>query len=41
MLIFEGGEALRLDHFVIEKGIELVKIFLIAKGMQEGEQNQK
>ncbi len=41
MLIFEGGEALRLDHFVIEKGIELVKNILLAKGMQEGEQKPK
>ncbi|MBK9271704.1 MAG: succinylglutamate desuccinylase/aspartoacylase family protein [Saprospiraceae bacterium] len=36
ILIFEGGEALRLDHLVIDKGLELIKNLLIKKGMKTG-----
>lgn len=36
ILIFEGGEALRLDHSVIEKGLGVIRSLLVAKGMMEG-----
>lgn len=36
ILIFEGGEALRLDNLVIEKGLEVIRNLLVAKGMADG-----
>ncbi|MDQ3142552.1 MAG: succinylglutamate desuccinylase/aspartoacylase family protein [Bacteroidota bacterium] len=36
ILIFEGGEALRLDHFVIDKGLDVITNILKKHGMIEG-----
>lgn len=37
MVVFEGGESLRMDEFSIKKGIDGIRRVLIARGMIEGE----
>ncbi len=37
ILIFEGGEALRLENFIVEKGLQVIRNMLIAHKMLEGE----
>ncbi|NOT38056.1 MAG: succinylglutamate desuccinylase/aspartoacylase family protein [Saprospiraceae bacterium] len=36
ILVFEGGEALRLENYIVDKGIQLIKNILIAHGMLDG-----
>jgi len=36
MIVFEGGESLRMDEFSISEGIRGIERVLIAKGMKEG-----
>ncbi|MCC6816965.1 MAG: succinylglutamate desuccinylase/aspartoacylase family protein [Saprospiraceae bacterium] len=38
ILVFEGGEALYLDDYIVEKGLQLIKNFMIAHEMIKGEQ---
>jgi hypothetical protein len=37
ILVFEGGEALRLENYIVTKGIQVMRNLLIKKGMLDGE----
>ena len=37
VLVFEGGESLRMDGFSVEKGLAGIRRVLIGKGMIDGE----
>ncbi len=36
ILVFEGGESLRLDNYIVEKGLVVIRNMLIAHEMMEG-----
>lgn len=36
MIVFEGGESLRIDEFSIEEGLRGIKRVMVARGMQTG-----
>ena len=40
ILVFEGGEALRREAFVVERGMSLIKNLLINNGMIQGDLNK-